>query len=130
MIVVDSSVWIDYFNGKITKQTNLLDSLLGRELIVVGDLILTEVLQGFRHERDFKKAKELLDCLLFRPMLGKELALKSAENYRRLRRLGVTAAKTIDVMIATFCIENNLPLLHSDKDFEPMTQHLQLETLV
>jgi len=129
MIVVDSSVWIDYFNGRITKQTNLLDSLLGHEPVVIGDLILTEVLQGFREERDFRKAKGLLDCLLFRPMLGRELAFKSAENYRRLRRLGVTVAKTIDVMIATFCIENNLPLLHSDKDFEPMIKHLKLETL-
>jgi predicted nucleic acid-binding protein len=129
MIVVDSSVWIDYFNGRITKQTNLLDSLLGRELIVVGDLILTEVLQGFRHEKDFKKAKDLFDCLLFRPMLGRELAVKSAENYRRLRKLGVTVAKTIDVMIATFCMEYDLPLLHNDKDFEPMTKHLRLETL-
>lgn len=129
MIVVDSSVWIDYFNGRITKQTNLLDSLLGREPIVIGDLILTEVLQGFREEGDFKKARELLDCLLFKPMLGREMAVKSAENYRHLRRKGITVAKTIDVMIATFCIENGLPLLHNDKDFEPMTRHLQLETL-
>jgi len=129
MIVVDSSVWIDYFNGRITKQTNLLDSLLGREPIVVGDLILTEVLQGFRQESDFKKARELPGCLMFRPMLGKELAIKCAENYRRLRKVGVTAAKTIDVMIATFCIENSLPLLHNDRDFEPITKHLQLETL-
>ena len=129
MIVVDSSVWIDYFNGRITKQTNLLDSLLGREPIVIGDLILTEVLQGFREDRDFNKAKGLLDCLLFRPMLGRELAVRSAENYRHLRKLGVTVSKTIDVMIATFCIENGLPLLHNDKDFEPMTKHLQLETL-
>jgi predicted nucleic acid-binding protein len=129
MIVVDSSVWIDYFNGRITKQTNLLDSLLGREPIVIGDLILTEVLQGFREERDFKKAKELLDCLLFRPMLGKELAVRSAENYRHLRRLGITVTKTIDVMIATFRIESNLPLLHNDRDFEPMARHLKLETI-
>jgi len=129
MIVVDSSVWIDYFNGRITKQTYLLDSLLGREPIVIGDLILTEVLQGFREDRDFNKAKGLLDCLLFRPMLGRELAVRSAENYRHLRKLGVTVSKTIDVMIATFCIENGLPLLHNDKDFEPMTKHLQLETL-
>jgi len=130
MIVVDSSVWIDYFNGRITKQTNLLDSLLGREPIVIGDLIVTEVLQGFREERDFKKARELLDCLLFKPMLGKELAVKSAENYRRLRRLGVTVPKTIDVMIATFCIENGLPLLHNDKDFEPIARHLKLEIVM
>jgi predicted nucleic acid-binding protein len=129
MIVVDSSVWIDYFNGRITKQTNLLDSLLGREPIVIGDLILTEVLQGFREERDFIRGKGLLDCLLFRPMLGKELAVKSAENYRHLRKRGVTVPKTIAVMIATFCIENGLPLLHNDKDFEPIARHLKLETV-
>ncbi len=129
MIFVDSSVWIDYFNGRMTEQTDLLDSLLGREPIVVGDLILTEVLQGFRENRDFDRAKRLFECLLFRPMLGKELAIKSAENYRCLRSKGITVAKTIDVMIATFCIENNLPLLHSDKDFEPMVRHLKLETI-
>jgi predicted nucleic acid-binding protein len=129
MIVVDSSVWIDYFNGKITRQTNLLDSLLGREAVVVGDIILTEVLQGFREDRDVNKARELLDYLLFRPMLGRELAIKSAENYRHLRKRGVTVSKTIDVMIATFCIESDLPLLHNDKDFEPMVKHLKLETI-
>jgi predicted nucleic acid-binding protein len=129
MMVVDSSVWIDYFNGKITKQTNLLHSLLGNELIVVGDLILTEVLQGFQNDKDFKKAGELLDSLIFRQMLGKELAVKSAKNYRRLRKKGVTVRKTIDVIIATFCIANNLPLLHSDRDFYPMQKHLNLKVI-
>jgi len=84
MIVVDSSVWIDYFNGNITKQTNLLDSLFGSELIVIGDIILTEVLQGFQEDKDFKKARKLLDSLIFRQMLGKEIAVKSAKNYRIL----------------------------------------------
>jgi len=129
MIVVDSSVWIDYFNGNITKQTNLLDTLLGNELIVIGDLILTEVLQGFQQERDFNKARKLLDSLVFKEMLGKELAIKSAKNYRRLRRRGVTVRKTIDVIIATFCIANNLPLLHSDRDFRPMEKHLSLKVI-
>ena len=129
MMVVDSSVWIDYFNGKITKQTDLLHSLLGNELIVVGDLILTEVLQGFQNDKDFKKAGELLDSLIFRQMLGKELAVKSAKNYRRLRKKGVTVRKTIDVIIATFCIANNLPLLHSDRDFNPMQKHLNLKVI-
>lgn len=129
MMVVDSPVWIDYFNGKITKQTNLLHSLLGNELIVVGDLILTEVLQGFQNDKDFKKAGELLDSLIFRQMLGKELAVKSAKNYRRLRKKGVTVRKTIDVIITTFCIANNLPLLHSDRDFNPMQKHLNLKVI-
>jgi len=130
MIVVDSSVWIDYFNGKSTRRTNLLDSLLGGELIVIGDVILTEVLQGFQEDKDFKKARELLDSLIFREMLGKELAIKSAENYRFMRRKGVTVRKTIDVIIATFCISNNLPLLHSDRDFTPMEKHLGLKVVL
>jgi predicted nucleic acid-binding protein len=130
MILVDSSVWIDYFNGKITKQTNLLDSLLGSELIVIGDLILTEVLQGFQQDRDFNKAKKLLSALIFRQMLGRQLAIKSAENYRVLRKKGVTVRKTIDVIIATFCIANNLPLLHSDRDFRPMEKHLNLKAIL
>jgi len=129
MILVDSSVWIDYFNGNITKQTNLLDSLFGSELIVIGDLILTEVLQAFQEDKDFKKAGKLLDSLIFRQMLGKEIAVKSAKNYRILRKKGVTVRKTIDVIIATFCIENNLPLLHSDRDFHPMEKHLNLKVI-
>ena len=130
MIVVDSSVWIDYFNGKITKQTNLLDSLLGNELVVIGDLILTEVLQGFQNDKDFNKAKKLLASLIFREMLGKELAVKSAENYRRLRKKGVTVRKTIDIIIATFCICNGMPLLHRDRDFRPMERHLNLKAIL
>ncbi len=129
MIIVDSSVWIDYFKGKTTKQTNLLDSMFGKELIVIGDIILTEVLQGFQNDNDFKKARELFDSLIFRQMLGKESAVKSAENYRYLRKKGITVRKTIDVIIATFCIENDLPLLHSDKDFEPIEKYLGLRVL-
>lgn len=129
MVVVDSSVWVDYFNGKVTKQTDLLESLLGNELVVIGDIILTEVLQGFRSDRDFSKAKRLLDSLIFKPMLGKELAVKSAENYRHLRKKGISVRKTIDVVIATFCISSNLPLLHDDRDFEPMEKHLNLKVV-
>lgn len=129
MILVDSSVWIDYFNGRITRQTNILDSLVGNELIIVGDLILTEVLQGFQQDKDFNKARELLDHFLFREMLGKEIAVKSAMNYRTLRAKGVTVRKTIDVIIATFCIENDLSLLHSDKDFRAMEEHLALKAI-
>jgi len=129
MIVVDSSVWIDYFNGKITKQTSLLYSLLGSELIVIGDLILIEVLQGFQDDRDCKKARSLLDSLILKEMLGRRLAIKSAENYRILRKKGATVRKTIDVIIATFCITNNLPLLHDDRDFSPMEKHLNLKVI-
>jgi predicted nucleic acid-binding protein len=126
MVVVDSSVWVDYFNGRVTKQTDILDSLLGRELLVIGDIILTEVLQGFRSDREFRKAKRILDSLIFMPMMGKELAFRSAENYRYLRKKGITVRKTIDVIIATFCIANGFALLHDDKDFEPMEKHLSL----
>ncbi len=127
MIVVDSSVWIDYFNGKTTKQANLLNSLLGSELIVIGDIILVEVLQGFRNDKDFKQAKKLLDTLIFQEMLGKEQAFQCVNNYRLLRKNGVTVRKTIDVIIATYCVTNNLPLLHSDKDFNPIEKHLNLK---
>lgn len=129
MIFVDSSVWIDYFNGRITKQTNQLDSLLDNELIVVGDLILTEVLQGFQRDKDFNKARELFDSLIFKEMLGREIAVKSAKNYRILRKKGVTVRKTIDVIIATFCIENDLSLLHSDRDFKAMEEHCALKVI-
>jgi hypothetical protein len=109
MIVVDSSVWVDYCNGIITPQTDKLDILLPQQLIVVGDLILTEVLQGFRDDKDYQTASQLLQSLRFYDMLGKPLALKTAQNYRHLRKQGITVRKTIDVMIATFCIENDFP---------------------
>ena len=129
MILVDSSVWIGYFNRKITPQTDWLDSALGREIIIVGDLILTEVLQGFKSDRDFHKAKELLSNFQFMEMLGRELAIKSAENYRFLRKKGVTVRKTIDVLIGTFCIHYNISLLHDDQDFDPLTKHLELNAV-
>lgn len=124
MILVDSSVWIDYFNGHSTPQTDWLDASLGNVPIVIGDLILTEVLQGFQKDKDFKMAQDLLLKVPFLPMLGKELAVKSASNYRILRKKGVTVRKTIDVIIATFCISNKITLLHCDRDFDPMVKHL------
>jgi len=129
MIVVDSSVWIDYFNGKITTQTNLLDGLLDAELIVIGDLILTEVLQGFQHDKDYRQAKTLLGSLAFMDMLGKDIAIKSADNYRSLRKKGITVRKTIDVIIGTFCIETELSLLHCDRDFDALEKHLKLRVI-
>ncbi|MBU2714421.1 type II toxin-antitoxin system VapC family toxin, partial [Zooshikella harenae] len=118
MVLVDTSVWIDYFNGKATVHTDRLDSLLSTEIVVVGDLILAEILQGFRVDRDFKRAKELLTELDVYPLCNQYLAIKSAENYRTLRKKGITVRKTIDCIIATFCIERKIPLLFSDKDFE------------
>ena len=129
MILVDSSVWIDYFNGRKTPQTDWLDSALGKVPIVIGDLILTEVLQGFQSERDFRIARDLLLRIPFMPMGGKDLALESAGNYRRLRKKGVTVRKTIDVMIGTFCIHHRIALLHDDRDFDPMAKHLGLDVI-
>ncbi len=129
MILIDSSVWIDYFNGNETAQTDWLDSSLGNTPIITGDLILTEVLRGFQSEKEFKIARDLLLRLPFMPMGGQVLALESAMNYRLLRRKGVTVRKTIDVTIGTFCIHYQLPLLHDDKDFDPMVKLLGLEVI-
>ncbi len=129
MIFVDSSVWIDYFNGTQTLETNTLNSLLGKEPIAVGDLVLTEVLQGFRHDREYETAKRLLMAFSAFELAGQNIALKSADNFRFLRKKGVTVRKTIDVIIATFCIENNFPLLHSDKDFDPFQEYLKLQVI-
>jgi predicted nucleic acid-binding protein len=126
MVIVDSSVWIDYFNGRDIPEVVKLDRLLETELLGVGDLILAEVLQGFRQDKDYQTAKRLLTSLTVFEMLGVEMALKSADNFRDLRKKGITVRKTIDVMIATFCIENGHELLFSDKDFTPFVEHLGL----
>ncbi|MCB9249143.1 MAG: PIN domain nuclease [Ignavibacteriales bacterium] len=127
MIFLDSTVLIDYFNGKNNWQVDILDSILGRELVVIGDYVLTEVLQGFKSDKEYQKAKSILLSFPCFEIGGKEIALKSASNYRYLRKKGVTVRKTIDSMIATFCIENKLTLLHNDKDFEPFVKHLKLK---
>jgi predicted nucleic acid-binding protein len=129
MILVDSSVWIDYFNGLDTPQTDKLDALLGIEPLGIGDLILTEVLQGFRADKDYETAKRLLTSLNFFDMLGMELAIKSADHFRYLRKLGISVRKTVDVIIATFCIETQHSLLFSYKDFLPFVEHLGLRAV-
>ena len=126
MIVVYSSVWIDYFSGVDNAQTDKLDNTLGLKPVAAGDLIMTEVLQGFRHDKDYKTARKLFEDLTIFEMLGQSMAVKSADNFRRLRKKGVTIRKTADVIIATFCIEQKLPLLFSDKDFKPFVKHLGL----
>lgn len=126
MILVDSSVWIDYFNGVDSPEAARLDALLARDFVVIGDLILTEVLQGFSRNGDFEQAKALLGLLPLKEMLGRDIAIQSAANYRALRRRGATVRKTIDVIIGTFCIENRLPLLHRDRDFDLLERHLGL----
>jgi predicted nucleic acid-binding protein len=129
MILVDSSVWIDYFCGRISKETEVLDGLLGSEPVAIGDLILVEVLQGFRSDSDYRTAKRLLTTLTIFPLLNTKLAIKSADNFRVLRKKGVTVRKAVDSIIATFCIENDHHLLFSDKDFIPFVMHLGLRTL-
>ena len=129
MILVDSSVWIDYFNGRKTWQTDLLEKLLSDVPIIIGDLILAEILQSFRSDNDYKTAKSFLSDLPFREMGGYQVAVQSAQNYRTLRKKGVTVRKTIDVIIGTYCILEGLPLLHDDRDFEPMESHISLKIL-
>lgn len=126
MILVDSSVWIDYFNGVACAETNRLDALLGQDSILMGDIILAEVLQGFTSDTEFKRAQNLLSLLPYREMLGRKVALQTAKNYRALRKQGVTVRKTLDVMIGTFCILNHIPLLHRDRDFDSMEKWLGL----
>jgi predicted nucleic acid-binding protein len=117
MILVDSSVWIDYFNGQTTVQADILENLLTTQPLAIGDLILTEVLQGFRQDKDYTTAKQLLTSLRIFNLLEDDLAIKSADNFRALRKQGITIRKTVDVIIATFCIEKGHSLLFLDKDF-------------
>jgi predicted nucleic acid-binding protein len=127
VIVVDSSVWIDFFGGMSTPEVERLDGLLGVTPLAIGDLILVEVMQGFRTDQDVATARQLFRSLALLPMLGGSSAWKAAENVRQLRRKGITVRKTIDGIIATACIEANLPLLFSDRDFQPYVEHLGLE---
>ena len=126
MTLVDSSVWIDFFSGNDSAEAEFLDRILGNRPIAIGDLILTEVLQGFRRDKDYRTAKRLLSELTRLDLLGYDMAIKCAENSRRLRGQGITVRKTADVIIATFCIEHDLPLLFSDRDFQPFVDHLGL----
>lgn len=128
MILVDSSVWIDYFRGTATPESDRLDALLGREPLAIGDLIAAEVLQGFTSDRAYEQAKALLDTLEWIDIGGREVALAAARNYRVLRACGVTVHKTIDTLIATRCIVDGLALLYSDRDFDPFVEHLELAT--
>lgn len=129
MILVDSSVWIDYFKGTITPQTETLNNLLLWDLLAIGDLILTEVLQGFDGQKEFDEAKRLLTSLTVVDLAGQDIAIQAAKNFRTLRKLGVTIRKTIDSVIATRCIESGYELLHDDKDFIPFVKHLGLRVV-
>ena len=129
MILVDSSIWIDHFNGRSSPSLELLDRLSGSQ-ILVGDLIMAEVLQGFRRESDFHRAREVLAAFECRSMLGPDIAIATARNYRNLRESGVTPRNTIDTVIATFCVVHNHQLLHHDRDFVPFERFIGLRVYV
>jgi predicted nucleic acid-binding protein len=126
VVLVDTSVWIDFFNGVDTHQVDQLDQLLGSGRILTGDLILAELLQGFAKDADYRRAQSLLKDIPYGNLVGKDVALEAAANYRRLRARGITARKTIDVIIGTYCILNGHELLHSDRDFDAMERNLSL----
>ena len=129
MILVDTSVWIDYFRGVATRQTDQLDHLLGQEELAIGDLILAETLQGFSTDQSFERGRKLLLSLTVVELGGQDVAVQAAKNFRALRELGITVRKTIDTIIATRCIESGHRLLHDDRDFEPFATHLGLRVV-
>jgi predicted nucleic acid-binding protein len=129
MVLVDTSVWVDYFNGLGTPRTDRLDELLGSGRLLTGDLILTELLQGFARDADFRTARRLLLELPCAELVGRDNALRAADNFRRLRKRGVTVRKTIDVLIGTYCIQHGHELLHADRDFDSMQRYLGLRVL-
>lgn len=128
MILVDSSVWIDYFRGVGSPEADRLDNLLGNEPLATGDLVLTEVLQGFVSDKDFNQAHALLGSVTVIELGGRKIGIQAARNYRTLRALGITVRKTIDIIIATRCIEDDFALLYSDRDFDPFVKHLALRS--
>jgi predicted nucleic acid-binding protein len=127
VILVDTSVWIDFLRGTATPQADQLDDLLGVVPLAIGDLILTEVLQGCGSEREFNAVRRKLSTLQMVTLGGPEISVPAARNFRRLRALGVTVRKTIDTVIATRCIRDGYELLHNDRDFDPFERHLGLQ---
>jgi predicted nucleic acid-binding protein len=126
VILVDSSVWIDYLRGNATPQAHKLDALLGVQPLAVGDLILTEVLQGCDTDATFNQVRRLLSSLHMVVLGSDAVAVEAARNYRRLRARGITVRKTIDTIIATHCILHKHELLHADRDFDAFEAHLNL----
>jgi len=127
MILADTSVWIDYLNGNDSAHTNFLDDKLIEGSVAIGDLIFLEVLQGIRNDNDFKKVKARLSLLDQYNLLNEKMVFKCADNYRALRKKGITIRKSNDVIIASFCIAKKIPLLYVDRDFMPFTKHLGLK---
>lgn len=126
MILADTSIWIDFFNGKITTETDFLDSALADANVIIGDLIMLEILQGIRHDKDYNKTKKALGTLEQFELFGNSMVFECSNNFRKLRKKGLTIRKTADLIIASFCIKNKIPLLFSDRDFVPFTEHLGL----
>lgn len=130
MIMVDTTVWIDFFAARSTAQVITLETLIkGREDICICGIILTEVLQGIRKETEFRKTRDLFNSLILLPMTYSTF-VRSAEIYRDLRKRGITIRKSVDCMIASVALENDIPLLHNDKDFHPIEKHCGLKTTV
>ena len=129
MLVVDTTVWVDYVNGQINAETDYLDRVMSEEVVLVGDLILAETLQGFREDHDFLLAQEAFSKFEQTGMVNVQLAVRSAQHYRELRKKGITVRKTIDCLIATFCIVGNHSLLHRDSDFDGFEKHLGLKVV-
>ena len=130
MILVDTSVWIDYFNGVENRQTETLDRILSEQSVLIGDIILTEILQGFDSDKDYRLAKQALDPLDCVHLGGKSLAIEAASNFRYLRSKGITIRKTVDMLIASWCIEHDVELLHNDKDFDRIARELPVRVFV
>ena len=126
MILVDSSVWVDYFRGIPTSQTDLLEGLLDSQELAIGDLIFTEVLQGCRFDKEFNEVRRLLGRLDLIMLGGEDIVVEAAKNYRKLRSMGLTIRGTIDIVLATRCIVSGHQLLHSDRDFDAFEKHLGL----
>jgi len=129
VILVDSSVWIAHLRGQRTSATDKLEEAVAREPVLIGDLILLEILQGARDDAHAARIERGLRQYAIVPLLDADLAPRAARNYRKLRELGVTVRKTADIFISTFCIEHRHALLHDDRDFAPMEEHLGLKVV-
>ena len=129
MVLADTSIWIDYFRGVYSPQTDQLNELLNEERVATGDLIIIELMQGFKTKSQIAAARQIISRLEYFDLVGKDIAFKAADNYRLLKNKGITIRKTIDIIIGTFCIENQFKLLHNDRDFEPMVDYIGLVLL-
>jgi predicted nucleic acid-binding protein len=129
MVLADTSIWIDYFRGVYSPKTDQLNELLDEERVAIGDLIIVELMQGFKTKSQIGAARQIISRLEYFDLVGKDIAFKAADNYRLLRKKGITIRKTIDIIIGTFCIENQFALIHNDRDFDPMVEYLGLSVL-